>query len=148
MTADLSSLKHRVIAVTGQQARKLFFTDHSLNLDEGYKILWGSAPLLGDINIQPDGYEEMSRSFVNRLLLLLRKDRVADSPYYFPLSCLQRDEQCFFSALPLLLDDVHTKMLDWGRKGEINPFKEVYDVCPIPFIYQPSSICNVSSFSK
>ena len=36
--------------------------------------------------------------------------------------------------LPVLLDDLNDRMLDWGTKGKINPFKEVYDVRSILFI--------------
>jgi hypothetical protein len=31
-------------------------------------------------------------------------------------------------VLPLLLEDVHRRMKDWGNEGKINPFNEVYDV--------------------
>jgi len=26
------------------------------------------------------------------------------------------------------MDDVDRRMLNWGREGQVNPFKEVYDV--------------------
>ena len=39
--------------------------------------------------------------------------------------------------LPVLLDDLNGRMRDWGTKGKINPFKEVYDVRPILFPHQP-----------
>ena len=31
-------------------------------------------------------------------------------------------------VLPVLFDDVHRRMNDWGNEGTINPFKELYDV--------------------
>lgn len=106
----LSPLQHRVIAlVTGEQARKIFYNDQSLNFTEGHKILMGSAPSNDDIQSDMQPW-----SFINRILLMLRKDRVANSPYH---------SSFFFpSVLPHLLDDIHTRMLDWGRKGKINPF--------------------------
>ncbi|KIM37022.1 hypothetical protein M413DRAFT_448749 [Hebeloma cylindrosporum] len=100
--------QHRVIVVTGEQGRKIFLNDKSLDMGEGYKILSGRGPSLEDIDKNADGSHD-ARSFINRLLLLLRKDRVAD-------------------VLPVLLDDLHSRMLDWGTKGKINPFKEVYDL--------------------
>ncbi|KIM37023.1 hypothetical protein M413DRAFT_31186 [Hebeloma cylindrosporum] len=101
--------RHRVVAVAGEQGRKAFLNDQSLDMTQGYKILFGGVPRLEDINIQTRTGEPDSRAFVNRLLSLLRKERVAD-------------------VLPVLLDDVHNRMLDWGTMGRINPFKEVYDL--------------------
>jgi sterol 14-demethylase len=79
-TANLLSFQHRVIAVTGEQARKVFYNDQSLDLTEGYKILMGGAPSNEDIQS-----DTQLRSFVNRVLLMLRKDRIADSPYHLSL---------------------------------------------------------------
>jgi len=86
--ANLSPFQHRVIAMASEEARKVFFNDQSLDFTEGYKILMGGAPRLKEINIQTDGSDQL-RPFINRLLLLLRKDRVADSLSPFLLSYSQ-----------------------------------------------------------
>ena len=41
------------------------------------------------------------------------------------------------AVLPVLLDDLHTRMLTWGIKGTINSFKEVFDVCLVLSLHQP-----------
>ena len=127
--------------MTGEQGRKVFLNDQSLDLGEGYKILSGVAPRLSDIDIKTDGIGDdtgaETQEFVNRLLLLLRKERVADGEWPCVYShCLLTS---FSSALPVLLDDLNDRMLDWGTKGKISPFNEVYDVCSILFPYPPLS---------
>ena len=74
------------MAVSGEQGRKVFLNDQSLDLGEGYKILYGRTPSLEDINIQPDE-DDNPRSFINRLLLLLRKERVTDGTRRSSCSC-------------------------------------------------------------
>ena len=123
--------------MTGEQGRKVFLNDHSLSFVEGYKILSGGAPRLADINVNDEGAGEDVRGFVHRLLLLLRKERVADGAC--PLWCSHCLLTSFSSVLPVLLDDLNDRMLDWGTKGKINPFKEVYDVRSILFMHQPLS---------
>jgi hypothetical protein len=92
---------------------------------------------LTDIDIEDHGIVDDVRGFIHRLLLLLRKERVADGACPFRYShCLLTD---FYSVLPVLLDDLNDRMLGWGTKGKINPFKEVYDVCSILFTYPPLS---------
>ena len=107
--------------MTGEQGRKVFFNDQSLDTEEGYKILLGGVPRLIDIDIKAD-----VGGFIHRILLLLRKERVADGACTFWCShCLLIS---FSSVLPVLLDDLNNQMLGWDTKGKINPFKEVYDV--------------------
>jgi sterol 14-demethylase len=74
-----------VIALTGEQSRKVFFNDNSLDMSEGYRILMGAAPSLNDIDISTD-FETKRQEKIKRLLTLFRKDRVAASSYKFPLS--------------------------------------------------------------
>jgi hypothetical protein len=121
--------------LTGEQGRKLLLNDQSLNLGEGYKILSGRAPRFENI-IEADSIGD-EREFIHRLFSLMRKERVADGACPFWCShCLPTG---FSSVLPVLLDDLNDRMLDWGSKGKINPFKEVYDVRSILFPYQPVS---------
>ncbi|KAF9530198.1 cytochrome P450 [Crepidotus variabilis] len=103
-------LQHRVVAVGGPEARKVFFNDPSLGFAEGYEILMGGAPRLEDINIdvKSEGMGNVS-DFVKRLNLLLKKERITET-------------------LPVFLDDTNRRMVDWGKEGTINPFKQVYDL--------------------
>ncbi|KAF9530197.1 cytochrome P450 [Crepidotus variabilis] len=103
-------LQHRVVAVVGHEARKVFFNEPSLHFTEGYEILMGGAPQLEDINIdvKADGMENVS-DFIKRLNMLLRKERISET-------------------LPVFLDDINRRMMDWGKEGAINPFKEVYEL--------------------
>ena len=124
--------------VTGEHGRKVFLNDQSLDLAEGYKILSGGAPRMTDIGVKADGAYEDARGFSHRILLLLQKERVADSACTFWCShCLSIS---FSSVLPVLLDDLNDRMLDWGGKGKINPFEEVYDVCMLHSFTASTSI--------
>ncbi|RDB27059.1 putative lanosterol 14-alpha demethylase [Hypsizygus marmoreus] len=100
-------LQHRIVALSGELGRKVFFNDQSLDLPEGYRILMGGAPQLRDIEIDSD-HAKIS-VLVKRLLHLLRKERVNN-------------------LLPTLFDDVQRRMSDWGDEGSINPFKELYEL--------------------
>ena len=125
--------------MTSEQGRKIFFNDRSLNPGEGYKILFGGGPRLTDIDTssKSQGIVDDAWGFIHRLVLLLRKERVADGacPFWCSYSLLTS----FSSVLPVLLDDINDRMLNWGAKGKINPFKEVYDVRSILFMHQPLS---------
>ena len=128
-TANDTPPQHRIVVVTGEQGRKVFFNDQSLDLGEGYKILFGSATSLADINMHDD-----SRAFIHRFLSLIRKERLSDGAYFFSFSHWFLIG--FSSVLPVLLDDLNGQMLDWGTKGKIDPFKEVYDVRSILVSHQ------------
>ena len=57
----------------------VFLNDPSLDFGEGYKILSGRAPRLTDIDSKArGGIVDDVRGFIHRLLLLLKKERVAD----------------------------------------------------------------------
>lgn len=34
-------------------------------------------------------------------------------------------------VIPTLLEDVNNRMVAWGKQGQIDPFKNIYDVCDI-----------------
>jgi len=100
-----------LIAMNGGQGRKVFHADQSLHLEKGFQVLLGGVPSLEGIRIKTDG-SVRDRSFISRVLLLLQKHRVTDSPCHFSQSCSPRLMSFFFSVLPLLLDDLNTRMLD------------------------------------
>lgn len=72
-----SIFKHRVVALSGEDARKLFFSEQGLDLDDGYRILQGGIPSLEEIDIK-DGEVKLDTDFMKRLLLLLHKDRISN----------------------------------------------------------------------
>ena len=122
-----------MIAMAGEANRKIFFGDKNLGLSEGYQILLGGAPKLKDIKKKdPTDLSESNK----RLLLLFRRERInegAPTVYVSTIPIL-----ISILALPLLLEDIGSRMKDWGSEGKINPFNEVYDVSLhflIPHVY-------------
>ncbi|KAJ7127689.1 cytochrome P450, partial [Mycena epipterygia] len=87
-------------------ARKIFFSEKSLNLDEGYKILQGAGPDMADIQVDTGGLDREGH-FVRQLLTLTTKDRLQD-------------------IFPSLLSDFNNLMEAWGPAGSINPFTDIY----------------------
>ncbi|KAJ7167862.1 cytochrome P450 [Mycena filopes] len=100
----LPCARHRVIAASGEEARKVFFNDKSLSMDEGYKILLGSGPDLAEIKVDT-GYRE--GQFIRQLLTVMSKDRLQD-------------------VLPAILSDVDKLIEPWGREGSIDPFAQIF----------------------
>ncbi|KAJ7739145.1 cytochrome P450 [Mycena metata] len=99
-------LQHRVIASSGEDARKAFFGDKSLSLGEGYKILLGGGPDLAEINIDTEGMDQGAH-FSRQLLTIMSKDRLQD-------------------VFPSLLSDVDKFIQPWGTQGSIDPFIEIF----------------------
>jgi sterol 14-demethylase len=115
-----------VIALNGEQSRKMFFNEKSLDFQEGYNVLMGGFPDLGDINVESDR-QKKNDEFIKRILMLIHKDRLvegASTPFVIHLYFTHH--HC--SAIPLLLNDVNKKMLEWGKEGTMNPFKGIYEV--------------------
>ncbi|PPQ80150.1 hypothetical protein CVT26_011784 [Gymnopilus dilepis] len=101
-------LQHQVVALRGEEARKAFFDTRSLDFVEGYKILMGAVPRLQDISIENTMSEDVSW-FNKQLATLLNKKRLTD-------------------VLPSLLNDINHRMEGWGKKGRMDPFKNIYDL--------------------
>ena len=104
----------------------MFFNEKGLGLDEGYRILMGGAPNIDDISVQPKEGRVKDAELVKRMTVLFRKDRVVDGTD--PTDRRMMRLTFLHSVLPVLFDDVHRRMNDWGNEGTINPFKELYDV--------------------
>ena len=118
--------QHRVIALNGEQSRKIFFNDKSLDFQEGYNVLMGGFPDLGDINVESDR-QEKNDEFIKRILMLIHKDMLFEGSSTLVVIhlCVNHHHRL---AIPFLLDDVNNKMLEWGKEGTMNPFKAIYDV--------------------
>ncbi|KAG6827320.1 hypothetical protein H0H92_012228 [Tricholoma furcatifolium] len=101
-------LHHSIVALSGEKARKVFFSEQNLDLPEGYRVLMGGAPRLSDIDVEEPDQRDLS-VFLRQLLGLLKKERIEE-------------------ALPILFDDVQQRMKGWGKEGTLNPFKEVYEL--------------------
>ncbi|KAG6811696.1 hypothetical protein H0H92_006203 [Tricholoma furcatifolium] len=76
---------------------------------EGYKILQGGVPLIEDIDIQRS--DEVNAAWVRKMLLnvLLNKERLLE-------------------LIPSMLELMQTRLETWGKEGQIDPFKDVYDL--------------------
>jgi hypothetical protein len=69
--------QHRVIALNGEQSKEMFFNEKSLDFQEGYNVLMGGFPDLGDINVESDR-QEKNDEFIKRILMLIHKDRLVE----------------------------------------------------------------------
>ncbi|KAJ6608608.1 cytochrome P450 [Mycena sp. CBHHK59/15] len=97
-------LQHHVVALSGAEGRKIFFSEKNFNMGEGYRILGGPAPKLEEIKLKP---VEGGAIFVRHVLNLFRKDRI-------------------MNVIPHLLDDVNARMDGWDSHGRMDPFKEMH----------------------
>jgi hypothetical protein len=127
-----------VIALSGEENRKIFLNDRNLDLAEGYRILSGGIPKISDIKHKEDS--DVS-DFIKRLVLLFRKERINEgaATVYVSISILILT---FASVFPVLLEDADRRMKDWGSEGKMNPFKEVYEVSLylLPHVYDDLTI--------
>lgn len=118
--------QHRVIALNGEQSRKIFFNEKSLDFQEGYNVLMGGFPDLGDINVESDR-QKKNDEFIKRVLMLIHKDMLVEgSSILFAIHLCVNHLR--YLAIPFLLNDVNNKMLEWGKEGTMNPFKDIYEV--------------------
>ncbi|CAE6426353.1 unnamed protein product [Rhizoctonia solani] len=104
-------LKHQVVALRGEEARKVFFDRKDLSFSEGYRLLFGAVPSVKDVNpneIEKDDQEQMS-AFIRRLSPLLRMDRLAD-------------------LTSLFMSDIERNMVSWGETGKFDPFDVIYSI--------------------
>ncbi|KAF8816057.1 cytochrome P450 [Phlegmacium glaucopus] len=101
-------LQHNVVVMRGEEARKAYFDNKSLDFIEGYKILMGGAPRLGDIDIKETKTDDVP-SFNKHLAKLLNRNRLSD-------------------VLPSLFSDIDKRMKTWRKQGQMDPFKTIYDL--------------------
>ncbi|CAE6417808.1 unnamed protein product [Rhizoctonia solani] len=104
-------LKHQVVALRGEEARKVFFDRKDLSFTEGYRLLFGGGPSVKDIvadEVEKNDQEQLS-FFLRRLSPLLRMDRLAD-------------------LTPSFMSDIERNMENWGEAGKFDPFDVIYSI--------------------
>lgn len=83
---------------------------------------------MNDIAIDTSIQENVSW-FTKTLLTIFHKDRLTDGRhstiYYNVLN------DTYSSVIPTLFEDVNKRMVAWGKQGQIDPFKNVYDVSDV-----------------
>ncbi|KAJ7168194.1 cytochrome P450 [Mycena crocata] len=117
-------LQHHVVALSGEEGRKIFFSEKNFDMEEGYKILGGPAPSPRDLNIKT--VEENAGPFVKHVLSLFRKNRIMDGKWL--LLNGHRMLLTYFRVIPQLLEDINGRMEHWGESGVLNPFKDMHDL--------------------
>ena len=81
-------LHHNVIALAGEDARRVFFSNQHLDFNEGYKILMGAAPQISNVDIATEESNEGDLTLINkRLNRFLNKSRIEGSMW---LTCYIR----------------------------------------------------------
>ncbi|THH10817.1 hypothetical protein EW146_g8249, partial [Bondarzewia mesenterica] len=105
---EFGILGHKVVAVRGEEARKAFFSERSLDFTEGYRILRGGAPELEDLDIRSENRGDMTW-FSKHALQLLTKDRLT-------------------ALLPDLYNDINARMVGWGHEGQVDLFDKIFSI--------------------
>lgn len=97
-----------IVALTGEEGRKLFFESRELGFAEGYAVLFGSAPQTEQYDTEK-GAEDVANHFARRLAVLLKNDQ-------------------FRRKLSTLTSDTHEAIdaIKNHPSGRTNPFESVY----------------------
>ncbi|KDQ08916.1 hypothetical protein BOTBODRAFT_165277 [Botryobasidium botryosum FD-172 SS1] len=98
---------NNVIIATGEEARKIFFSEKEFSFGEGYSLLMGGVPKVDDVVARSVTKKEQSDHFRKRLVTILRKENVQ-------------------SLLPKLFSDLEKGMAAWPCSGRMDPFEDVY----------------------
>ncbi|KAJ4000129.1 cytochrome P450 [Lentinula boryana] len=100
-------LRNKVIVVSGESARQVFFTAKGLDLTEGFKILSGAIPMVRGVT---------SDLQTKRISLIHKR-----------LAAVQKNEQLSM-LIPPMLEDSRRLMETWGNSGSFDPFDEIYEL--------------------
>ncbi|KAF9261709.1 cytochrome P450 [Marasmius fiardii PR-910] len=104
---QFSLLRNTVVVVSGESARRTFFSAKSLDLTEGFKILSGAIPMVRGVT---------SDLQTKRVSLIHKR-----------LASAQRNEH-LSTLLPALLADCRKMMESWETSGVFDPFERVYEL--------------------
>jgi cytochrome P450 len=100
---------NKIVALSGDKGRKLFFDSKDLGFAEGYAVLFGQAPKLKEHDDGTGKEDDPSNHFNRRLAALLKNDQ-------------------FRRKLPTLISDVHEAMdaIKNSPSGVTDPFDSLY----------------------
>jgi sterol 14-demethylase len=98
-----------IVALTGEEGRKLFFESRELGFTEGYAVLFGVAPPTEKYDDKERAEEDISNHFNRRMAALLKNDQ-----FRRKLSTLTSDTQ---EAVDAIKSD---------PSGRTNPFESIY----------------------
>jgi len=93
--------------MSGEKARKVFFSEKDFSFEQGHQLLRGAVPKLKDIKMMSENSNVIMLN--KRLLKIVRKDRLQ-------------------GVIPTLVSDVNNRMEAWGASGKMDPFKDIYDL--------------------
>ncbi|KAG6830986.1 hypothetical protein H0H92_013458 [Tricholoma furcatifolium] len=88
----------------------MFYDDKSMDLKEGYRILMGGAPLVKDLDIKRD------------------EDTTSDAWFKKAVASVILNKERISKVLTSLLELMETRMDTWGKEGQMDPFRDVYDL--------------------
>lgn len=100
-----------IVALTGEEGRKLFFESRELGFAEGYAVLFGVAPSTEKYDDGKGAEEDLSNHFSRRLAYLLKNEQ-----FRRKLKTLKSDVQ---DAIEAIKND---------PSGRTNPFESIYRV--------------------
>ncbi|KAF3011131.1 hypothetical protein E8E13_011429 [Curvularia kusanoi] len=100
-----------IVALTGEEGRKLFFESRELGFAEGYAVLFGVAPTTQTYDDGKGADEDVSNHFSRRLAYLLKNEQFRKK-----MPTLMSDTQ---EAIEAIMND---------PSGRTNPFESVYRI--------------------
>lgn len=100
-----------IVALTGEEGRKLFFESRELSFADGYAVLFGVAPPTEKYDDRKGAEEDVSNHFSRRLAFLLKNEQ-----FRRKLATLTSDVQ---DAVESIKND---------PSGRTNPFESIYRV--------------------
>ncbi|KAH0837817.1 cytochrome P450 [Lanmaoa asiatica] len=104
---QFNMLRETVIVVSGESARKAFFTNMAFDLTEGFKVLSGAIPMVKGV----------TSDLQTRRIALIHKRLVS----------MQKTSHLKQLIEPIL-DDCHRVMDTWGASGTFDPFEKIYEL--------------------
>lgn len=97
-------LRNRVVVVSGELARKDFFSCKGLDINEGFKVLSGALPMMPGVTTD---LQARTISIIHRRLTTLQSsDRLSN-------------------LMPQILKDAEGVVRSWGNSGMIDPFTDI-----------------------
>lgn len=133
----------------------MFFNEAALDFNEGYKILMDGTPRLENIDKQTESRPN-NAEFLRRLLLIMRKDAIAESEWHDYASCflsqnILSDTTITFIQDLLLSPRMSTVACYAGEGKARSTLSKKYTMCVgsnVIHLHHILTLINLSSFSK